>query len=153
MKLLPEGLAELLAPAAALPALLLTLVPEDPAVMRQGEVLESQLLSRLAEPPFASAAVPVSASAIAIANPIAANFITVRLSRVADFCVVLRTKKSEKTAARPGVPTHFITIVSDWVIVEFAFEPRSSFDRRGRLLAPLRHARLSLEGSFTGGRQ
>jgi hypothetical protein len=148
---LPEGLAELLAPAAALPAVLLTLVPEDPAVMRQGEVLESQLLSRLAEPPFASAAVPVSASAIA--NPIAANFITVRLSRVADFCVVLRTKKSEKTAARPGVPTHFITIVSDWVIVEFAFEPRSSFDHRGRLLAPLRYARLSLEGSFTGGRQ
>jgi hypothetical protein len=84
MKLLPEGLAELLAPAAALPAVLLTLVPEDPAVMRQGEVLESQLLSRLAEPPLASAAVPVSASAIA--NPIAANFITVRLSRCRLLC-------------------------------------------------------------------
>jgi hypothetical protein len=77
MRLLPEGLRELLAPAAALPALLLMLALEDPAVTRQGEGLESQLFSRLAEPPLASAAVLASASAVA--NPIAANFIAVLL--------------------------------------------------------------------------
>jgi hypothetical protein len=94
MKLLPEGLAELLAPAAALPALLLTLAPEDPAVTRQGEVLELQLFSRPAEPPLASAAVPASASAVA--NPIAANFIAVRLSRCRLLLSSCRQSKAKK---------------------------------------------------------
>jgi hypothetical protein len=94
MRLLPEGLTELLAPAAALPALLPMLAPVDPAVTRQGEGLELQLLSRLAEPPLASAAVPASASAIA--NPIAANFITVRLSRCRLLLSSCRQRKAKK---------------------------------------------------------
>ena len=103
MKLLPEGLAELLAPAAALPALLL-LAPEDPAVTRQGEELELQLFSRPAEPPLASAAVPASASAVA--NPIAANFITVRLLRCRLLLSCCRQRKAKKRLlGRAGPPT------------------------------------------------
>ena len=94
MKLLPEGLSKLLAPAAALPALLLMLVPEGSAVTRQGEDLESQLLSRLAEPPLATAAVPASASAVA--NPIAANFIAVLLSCCRLPLSCCRQRKAEK---------------------------------------------------------
>jgi hypothetical protein len=94
MKLLPEGFSTLLAPAAALPALLLVLVPEEPAVTRQGEALESQFLSRLAEPPLASTAVPPSASAVA--NPIAANFIVVRLWCCRLLLSCCRQRKAEK---------------------------------------------------------
>src|SRR6201989_3265881 len=94
MRLLPEGLRELSAPAAALPALPLMLAPEDPAVTRQGEGLELQLLSRLAEPPLASAAVPASASAVA--SPIVANFIAVRLSCCRLLLSCCRQRKAEK---------------------------------------------------------
>jgi hypothetical protein len=94
MRLLPEGLRALSAPAAALPALLPVLVPEDPAVTRQGEWLESQLLSRPAEPPLASAAVPASASAVA--NPMAANFIAVLLSCFRLLLACCRQRKAEK---------------------------------------------------------
>jgi hypothetical protein len=94
MRLLPEGLRELLAPAAALPALLPMLALEDPAVTRQGEGLESQLLSRLAEPPLASAAVPASASAVA--NPMAADFIAVLLSYCRFLLSCCRQRKAEK---------------------------------------------------------
>lgn len=70
MKLLPEGFAALLAPASALPALLPMLAPANPEVTPQDED---------PHPASANAAV-VPASARAVANPIAAIFMTVFLS-------------------------------------------------------------------------
>jgi hypothetical protein len=136
MKLLPEGLAELLAPAAALPALLL-LAPEDPAVTRQGEELELQLFSRPAEPPLASAAVPASASAVA--NPIAANFITFASSVVDFFCRVAdKEKRKNGCSAGRAHPLHHncFSLGDRGICIRTSVELRP----RGSLLAPLRHA-------------
>jgi hypothetical protein len=68
IKLLPEGFSALLAPAAALPALVPKLAPADPVLTPQDED---------PHPVSANAVVPASASAVA--NPIAAIFMTVFL--------------------------------------------------------------------------
>lgn len=78
IKLLPEGFAALLAPAAALPALSPMLAPADPVATPQDEDPHPASNPRLPEPSWANAI--VLASANTVANPIAATFMTVFLS-------------------------------------------------------------------------
>jgi hypothetical protein len=77
MKLLPEGFSALLAPAAALPALLPMLAPADPVVAPQDEDPHPASYRPLTDPCWANAVVLASASAVA--NPIAAIFMAVFL--------------------------------------------------------------------------
>jgi hypothetical protein len=78
------------------------LAPEDPAVTRQGEGLESQLLSRLAEPPLASAAVPALSpiQLLLISLPFSSRFADLS-SRVAD-----KEKRKSGYQARYSRPYH-----------------------------------------------